>query len=183
MRCIFLDRDGTIVRERNFMRYPWEVEPVPGAVEAVRRMKELGYLLIVISNQSGVGRGIITMEDVLAVEQRIREIFSGMIDRFYYCPSRPEENAWCRKPNPGMVEDAMREFDIDIKESWVVGDRCSDVELADRVGARGVLVLTGYGQRFVNRCSPFLIASDILAFARYLERSVDMPLQSGIQTQ
>lgn len=148
--CLFLDRDGTINYEKNFIKDPDELELLPGAAQAIREARNLGFKVIIVSNQSGVARGIMTEEDVDRVNDRLVQLLSdegATVDAVYYCPHGPsEENGCsCRKPNSGLFERAMREFGIDFNKSIMIGDRLSDIEAGNRIGAATVLVLTGYG--------------------------------------
>ena len=153
----FLDRDGTLIVERGFLSDPDGVEPLPGAFEAIRLLNRWGYYVIGVSNQSGVARGHYGTADVEAVNARTVTVFAdagARIDQIYYCPHYPESSGLpgardcdCRKPQRGMVDQACRDFAIDLDRSVVVGDRAADVGLARTIGVPGCLVLTGYGLR------------------------------------
>lgn len=147
----FLDRDGTMIVEHGFLSDPDGVEPLPGAIDAIRQLNHWGYLVIGVTNQSGVARGYFGEDVVKAVNRRVIEVFAAdgaRIDAIYYCPHYPmPETAECdcRKPKRGMIDQAMRDFAIDLSHSFVVGDRLCDVQLGRTIGGPGVLVLTGYG--------------------------------------
>ncbi len=146
--AIFLDRDGTIIVERNYPSHPDQVALLDGAVEGLRTMAAQGFPLVVVSNQSGIGRGYFSVEQADAVEGRVRELLAreGVeIAGWYRCPHAPGETCSCRKPLPGMIEAAARDLDLDPARSFVIGDKWSDVELAGAVGAVGILVVTGHG--------------------------------------
>lgn len=146
--CVFFDRDGTLIEERNYLSDPEQVALLPGAAEAVRRVREAGFLAVVLTNQSGVGRGYFRMEDVEAVHRRMEELLAAegaRLDAIYVCPHAPEEDCPCRKPRTGLVELAARELGIDLRRSWMIGDKSADIEMARNAGMRGVLVMTGYG--------------------------------------
>lgn len=146
--CIFFDRDGTLIEERHYLSDPAQVALVPGAAEAVRRAREAGFLAVVLTNQSGVGRGYFRMEDVEAVHRRMEELLAASgaeLDAIYVCPHAPEEDCPCRKPRTGLVERAARDLEIDLSRSWMIGDKPADIELARNAGMRSVLVMTGYG--------------------------------------
>lgn len=155
-RAVFLDRDGTLNEEVGHLLRMGQFEMYPFSSRAVRRINEAGLLAIVITNQSGVARGFFPEEQVhTANAQLIQHIEAegGRIDRVYYCPHHPEgplerykQVCLCRKPAPGMLEQAAAEFGIQLRESFVVGDRWVDIEVAHRVGASSVLVLTGAGR-------------------------------------
>lgn len=146
--CIFFDRDGTLIEERHYLADPAQVAMIAGAAEAVRLARSGGFLAVVLTNQSGVGRGYFTLEDVRRVNGRMLELLAAegaAVDGIYVCPHAPEDNCPCRKPRTGLVEQAARELGIDIARSWMIGDKAADLELARNAGMRGVLVRTGYG--------------------------------------
>ena len=148
MEAVFLDRDGTINIDHGYLHKPEEVVLITGAAEAIRRLNELGVKVIIITNQSGVGRGYFREEDVRKVNIRLEALLSlegAHIDGIYYCIHRPDEACSCRKPNGDLVVRAAGEHGVELSRSFVVGDKASDVELAWRCGARGVLVMTGLG--------------------------------------
>lgn len=145
---VLLDRDGTIIEEREYLRDPDQVQLIPGAAEGLRRLRELGLGLIVLTNQSGIGRGYFDEADLTAVHDRLRHLLreEGVeLDGVYVCPHRPEDACLCRKPRVGLVERAVREHHFSPVEAFVIGDKISDVELGRSVGATTVLVRTGYG--------------------------------------
>ncbi|GIU76359.1 MAG: D,D-heptose 1,7-bisphosphate phosphatase [Bryobacteraceae bacterium] len=169
--CIFFDRDGTLIEERNYLSDPDQVVLIPGAAEAVRLAREAGYLAVVLTNQSGAGRGYFTLEDVERVNARMGELLGregARIDGIYVCPHAPEDGCDCRKPRTGLVERAVRELGIDVGASWVVGDKATDLELARNAGMRGVLVRTGYGSEAAAQLSggDGLTAADVLQAVR-----------------
>jgi D-glycero-D-manno-heptose 1,7-bisphosphate phosphatase len=144
--AIFLDRDGTLMRDVDYCGDPGKVEVFQEAAAALRRLKERGYKLIIITNQSGIGRGYFTENDYRAVEQEfLRQLGAGLIDASYYCPDVPGKNSARRKPAPGMVLEAQRDHGLDLARSWFIGDKASDIECGRNAGARTILVQTGYG--------------------------------------
>jgi D-glycero-D-manno-heptose 1,7-bisphosphate phosphatase len=166
-RAVFLDRDGTINREVGVLSDPDEVELLPGAAEAIARLNEDGWLVIVVSNQSGVGRGYFTEEAVEKVHQRLQMILSdegARFDAIYYCPYHPDTGCDCRKPALGLLRQAVADFDIDVCRSFVIGDKVSDVEMGHRAGCRTALVLTGYGEEAQSKANRAdFIAPDLYA--------------------
>ena len=152
--AIFLDRDGTLNEDPGYIGNPNQVKLLPGVGEALSFLKkELGFKLIVISNQSGIARGLITKEMVESVNQKINELlaeYDVLIDAFYFCSSHPdfnsEEECLCRKPSPEMVLQAASEHSIDVKGSYFVGDAVSDIECGINAGLKTILVMTGYGE-------------------------------------
>lgn len=155
-KSIFIDRDGTLIREKDFIKNPNEVEPEEKSIEAIRLAKSQGYKIVVISNQSGVARGFFAEKDVAKINERILEIFyqhGAIIDDILYCPhyqtgSIPEYaiNCACRKPSSGMIEEACEKYNINPFYSFVIGDKLTDIQLAYVTGGRGILVRTGYGR-------------------------------------
>ena len=175
--AVFLDRDGTIIEDRHYMNDPSQVALLPGAAEALRLMAQKGYLLFVVSNQSGVSRGIINDEQFLAVHNRVGELLqqeSCPIAEFAYCFHHPDDKCGCRKPQPGLVPQKFEGRDIDWLGSYTVGDKSCDVELAATIGGSGYLVLTGKGAdtwKALQQASPvigFRVMPDLLAVARAL---------------
>ncbi len=147
--AVFLDRDGTLVVEREYLSDPDDVELLPGVPGALRSLHAAGYALIVISNQSGVGRGLFGVERVHAAMARVRRLLrrEGVeLDAVYFCPHRPEDACACRKPAPELLLRAARNQWLSLRDSAMVGDKALDVETGHRAGARGVLVRTGYGR-------------------------------------
>ena len=152
-KAIFLDRDGTIIVEKGFLSEPDAVELIPGAADALKKLAAAGFLIVVVSNQSGVARGLFNENSVRAVNARIVELFAradAKIDAIYYCPHYPDGvvpeyaiTCDCRKPATGMVEKAIAE--LRAEPAFVVGDRRSDIELGKNLGVPTILVLTGYG--------------------------------------
>ncbi|MBN2640316.1 MAG: HAD family hydrolase [Victivallales bacterium] len=150
-KACFLDRDGVIIEEKNYLGDPDGVEILPGVPEALKMLKDEKFLLIVISNQSGVARGYFDLAAVDAVNARINKLLRGEgveLDAFYTCPHHPEHDGVCpcRKPAPGMIEQAVKDFNIDLKHSFLVGDKRSDVEAAVNAGIPGIMVMTGHGK-------------------------------------
>jgi histidinol-phosphate phosphatase family protein len=145
----FLDRDGTLIEDRGYAFRLSDYAPLPGAHEAVSRLRAAGYAVIVISNQSGVGRGYFSPSELERFEAHLRADFAAHgapLDALYSCPHAPAAGCRCRKPEPGLVERAAAEHALDLARSWVIGDRSSDVELARRAGCKAVLVGDGPGE-------------------------------------
>ena len=146
MRAVFFDRDGVLMEEVHYCNDPDKVRVYAGVPEALGALKRAGFGVFVISNQSGIGRGLITEEQYRAVHTEfLRQIGPGLIDGTYYCPDVPGTASACRKPEPGMVLQAAAEHTIDLAGSFFVGDKAADIECGRRAGTRTILVLTGYG--------------------------------------
>ena len=145
--ALFLDRDGTINYDPGYIKSPDQIKLLPGVSEGIARIKqEIGFKVIVISNQSGIARGFLTHEDVDSVNNRINEILSdnSRIDAFYYCPFHPEfsnkEQCNCRKPSPKMVFDASKDHEIDLSKSYFLGDRGSDILCGIKAGIKTIFL-------------------------------------------
>jgi D-glycero-D-manno-heptose 1,7-bisphosphate phosphatase len=146
-----LDRDGTVIVEREYLADPQGVAFVPGAEEAIRRLTEAGLVVVVVTNQSGIARGLYTEEDYHSVARRLDELLaraSAPVDATYYCPHHPDCTGPCdcRKPSTGMYRTAARDLGLDLAGSFYVGDRLKDVLPALELGGKGILVRTGYGR-------------------------------------
>ena len=142
-RAVFLDRDGTLNVDIGYPRDPDRITLLPGAAEGLRAFTEAGFALVVVSNQSGIGRGLVTPSEAAAVHERICGLLAEAgtkIDDYRYCPHAPEDRCDCRKPRPSMLHDGARKLGIDLKRSWMVGDKPSDVEAGRRAGCRTVLI-------------------------------------------
>ncbi len=153
--AVFLDRDGVVIEDSHYLGSRDRVQLVPGAAEAIAGLNRAGWVVVIVTNQSGVGRGLFTETDVDSVHDHLLELLRGYgakIDAFQYCPHHPEAElpafrieCECRKPRPGMLLRAAAELGIDLAESWMIGDRVSDLEAGAAVGCRTALVRTGYG--------------------------------------
>lgn len=151
--AIILDRDGTIIVERDYLADPDSVEIEDNVPDGLILLAAAGFALVVISNQSGVGRGYFDTAAVEAVNARTQSLLSRCgvsIEQWYYCPHAPSAHCDCRKPRPGLALQAARELDLDLSLSWVIGDKKSDIMLAEAIGARGALVTTGHGHEALN---------------------------------
>jgi len=150
--AVFLDRDGTIAEDPGFLHEPEKVKLLPGAAEAIRRLNEAGYRVIIVTNQSGIARGRYTVRDYEAVQERLGALLTAhgaRIDGAYFCPHHPQFSGpcECRKPGVKLFHDAQAAFDIDFSRSWWIGDRLSDAQPARllRGDGGGILVATGEG--------------------------------------
>jgi D-glycero-D-manno-heptose 1,7-bisphosphate phosphatase len=160
-RAVFLDRDGTLMREVNYCCDPKQVEIFPGVPEALLRLSAAGYKLIVISNQAGIGRGYFTETQYRAVEAEVaRAILPAAFDAVYFCPDRPDLATARRKPGPGMVLEAQRDHNLDLARSFFVGDKAIDIECGRNAGMQTILVKTGYGANETH-AAPNWVAEDL----------------------
>lgn len=174
--AIFIDRDGTLNLEKNYLHRWQDWEWIPGAVEAIKRFNAAGYLVIVISNQAGVARGMYSESDIDALHRQVDadlQYQGGRIDAYYYCPHHPEHGAVrdceCRKPEPGMLLQAADEHQLDLAHSYMIGDKVSDVEAGLNADVTPILVETGYGAEERMELPPnVLVVSDIGAAAEWI---------------
>jgi D-glycero-D-manno-heptose 1,7-bisphosphate phosphatase len=140
-KAVFLDRDGVInkkVSVRDFVKNEKELVYFSGVIETVRKIKESGFLAIIISNQSGINRGIIRKENLEKINEKLKKDLG--VDGIYYCPHLPEENCNCRKPRNGLIQRALNDFNIDVKKSWMIGDSDSDIIAGEASGCRTFMV-------------------------------------------
>lgn len=145
---VFLDRDGTLIVEKHFIRDPKDVRLETGVAEGLAVLRDHGHAFVVLSNQSGVGRGLLTLDDAQRVNAATAALLSARgidIVAWYICPHEPDAGCPCRKPGPGMAHAAAEEWGLELAGSYVIGDKRSDLQLADAIGATGILVTTGYG--------------------------------------
>lgn len=167
----FLDRDGTLIVDREYLADPDGVELVPGTAEALRRLRAAGYALVVVTNQSGIGRGLYTEADYQAVRRRLDEVLAAEgvhLDGSWHCPDDPRlGEPPCRKPGTGMHRAAAGELGLDVRRSLFIGDRVSDVLPAVELGGTGILVRTGYGREHeADAPGGTLVVDDLLAAVR-----------------
>jgi len=155
-QAVFLDRDGTLNEEMGYVNHVERFVLLPRVGEAIRLLNEHGFKVVVITNQSGVARGYFPESLLHLVHQRMEALLENEgahLDGIYYCPHHPDagvpayrQECHCRKPDTGLAETAARELDVDCSKSYVIGDRGAELEFAHRIGAQGILVLTGYGK-------------------------------------
>jgi len=180
--AVFLDRDGTLNEDPGYLGNPDKVKLFPNTGEALSIIKnKLKFKLIVISNQSGIARGLLSEENVNAVNRRLNELledYNVKIDAFYFCPFHPdfnsEEECSCRKPSPEMVLKAAEDLDVDLSKSFFIGDAVSDIECGINAGLKTILVKTGYGNESfytlqkLNKI-PTFVANNILEAAIFIQ--------------
>jgi D-glycero-D-manno-heptose 1,7-bisphosphate phosphatase len=148
-RAVFLDRDGTVCEEMGYLNHLSRLRIFPTAAAAIRRLNAAGWPVILLTNQSGVSRKIFPEALVAQIHEKIAAdlaVHGARVDGFYYCPHQKADRCACRKPLPGMIVRASMDHGLDPQKSWMVGDRLADLELGQAVGARTILVLTGYGR-------------------------------------
>ena len=189
---VFLDRDGTIVEEMDFISSPDKLRLIPGSADAIREANAQGYKVIIITNQSGVARGLLS-------EQRLSEIHNALIailqshnahsDAIYYCPHHPQigeppyrMDCDCRKPKIGMLTKAAQGFEIDLTQSFVIGDKMTDMQTGNNSGGTSILVLTGYGKQELDLCRQNNVhvdhvSEDLRAAMEYVQLTVQKQQQ------
>ena len=172
-RAVFLDRDGTIMEDANYVGDVSRVILIPGATHALKRLVDAGYRLLVVTNQSGVGRGYFPREAVEQIHAHLDEQFGNVgvkFDRYYVCPHHPEDKCDCRKPKPKFLQEAAREFALDLDQCFMVGDRASDIQAGINAGTQTVLVLTGAGRETLAKgeVTPAHVAADIGAAVEWI---------------
>ena len=153
-RAVFLDRDGTIMEDGNYVGDIDRIVLIPQTIKALKLLKDHGYKLFVVTNQSGVGRGFFTTEAVKNIHNHLDELFyqAGVsIDRYYVCPHHPDDNCDCRKPKPKFLQEAISEYHLDPAHCFMIGDRSSDLFAGSNAGIRSVLVLTGVGTETIHQ--------------------------------
>src|SRR6266404_787918 len=166
--AVFLDRDGTLMHDADYCSRPDQVRVFDGVADALRRLKKAGYKIIVITNQSGIGRGFFTVQQYRAVETEIsRQLGDSLIDGTYFCPDVPGQPSQCRKPAPGMVLQAAREHEIDLPASFLIGDKEIDAECAHNAGVRAIRVRTGFDKMTDGSCADW-VAEDLPAAAEII---------------
>ncbi|MEW5911540.1 MAG: HAD family hydrolase [Thermodesulfobacteriota bacterium] len=146
---VVLDRDGTLIEEVNYLKSVEQVILLPGAIKAIKKLNAHGFGVIVVTNQSGVGRGYFSLEDVDEVHRHLQDVLAkndAFIDEIYCCPHHPDENCSCRKPNTGLLERAAVEWEFAPENCFIIGDKPCDMELGKRFGATTVMVRTGHGK-------------------------------------
>jgi D-glycero-D-manno-heptose 1,7-bisphosphate phosphatase len=165
--AVFFDRDGTLMEDANYCGDPAKVVVYPGVSKTLSDLKRAGYLNIIVSNQSGIARGLISEAQYHSVQNELlRQIGADLIDESYFCADAPGTPSLRRKPAPGMLLEASAKFGIDLEASYMVGDKASDIECGRRAGAGVILVRTGYGRQQV--CEPDFTAVDVSAAAGWI---------------
>jgi D-glycero-D-manno-heptose 1,7-bisphosphate phosphatase len=186
---IFVDRDGTVNEELEYISNPDDVILIPRSADAIREVNRLGLKVFIVSNQSGIARGLISEDDLVLVNSRLVKLLdekNAHIDAVYFCPHHPDYGELpyrrlcdCRKPAAGMLKQAAAEFNIDLKKSFVIGDRIGDIQTAYAIGAKSVLVLTGYGKKDYEQVKSQniyvdYVANDLFDAIQYIKKSLNL---------
>ena len=180
--AVFLDRDGTIIEEVNYLKDPADIQLLPGAVEALRLLQER-YPLVIITNQAGIARGYFDEQQLREIHRHLEQLLADMeilLAGIYYCPHHPEagsfryrQNCHCRKPKPGMLKAAARDLALDLAISYTIGDKLSDIGAGKNAGTKTILVRTGYGRQHEaeiarSQLAPDYAADDLPAAAAWI---------------
>jgi D-glycero-D-manno-heptose 1,7-bisphosphate phosphatase len=188
VKAVFLDRDGTIIEDAGYLADPAKVRLLPGAGRAIRRLNQAGFRVLVVTNQSGIARGLLSLDDYRATERRLDELLTrekAQVDAHYFCPHLPEVNGQCecRKPGTLLYRQAAERFGIDLCQSFWIGDRVRDLVPAKTLGGKGILVLTGAGGSEAESSSArvFNKAADLNAAVDLIIRSQESGAR-GLQT-
>ncbi len=174
-KAVFLDRDGTLNEDPGYLSDPAQLKLYQGVPEALGRLKKAGFLLIIVSNQSGVGRGLIKKETLPKIHEKLDELlkpFSATIDQYQLCYHRPEDYCECRKPKVLLFQNAQKSLQIDLSSSYMVGDKVSDIIAGQNAGCKAtVLVRTGHGQeseKLLNDIEPDVITDGMAEAANWI---------------
>jgi len=172
-RAVFLDRDGVLMEDSNYVGELERVVIIEAAYTALKRLQDAGYKLLVVTNQSGVARGFFTRQHVEIVHDHLNKQFAAhgvRIDRYYVCPHHPDEQCDCRKPSPKSLREAAQEFHLDLARCYMIGDRASDIQTGRNAGVTTILVLTGAGRDTLTegKVKADYVAADINAAADWI---------------
>jgi D-glycero-D-manno-heptose 1,7-bisphosphate phosphatase len=174
-RYVLLDRDGTLIVERNYLSRIDDIELLPNTLAGLRRLTQLNLGLVVVTNQSGIARGYFGWPEVNAIHAHLTRLFADngvSLAGCYVCPHGPDEICVCRKPAPGLALAAAKELNFDPSQAFVIGDKACDIDLGKRLGATTFLVRTGYGERYANESNADHIVADVLAAAEVIAAMV-----------
>lgn len=166
----FIDRDGTLVEEVNYLSRVEDLSIFPYTRGALEHLRSAGFFIVVVTNQSGIGRGIYTEADMHSIHRAMDKELEGLIDRYYFCPHLPDAGCRCRKPGLGMLEAAKAELAIDLLSSWMIGDKTLDIETGKNAGIQTALVKTGYGSSHLSilNAKPDVVAADLMEAVRQI---------------
>jgi len=182
-KAVFLDKDGTINEDIGYINHPDQIKLLPRSADAIKLFNEAGYKVIIISNQSGIARGMLSEDMLQSIDKKLqKEVLKGggYIDGIYYCPHHPEHGVYpyklqceCRKPHNGLIKKASKKHDIDLNDSVMIGDKLSDIEAGKKSGTKTVLVLTGSGKKAneskeLEKMKPDYIAENLYNAAKWV---------------
>lgn len=172
-KAVFLDRDGTICEEVNYLSRPEDLRLFPFTAEAVKLLNDNNFLVILITNQSGIVRGFFDEQTLHKIHAKLKKELveaNAKLDSIYFCPHSSDDNCACRKPKTGMIGQAAKDFFLDFENSWIIGDKAIDVETGFNAKLKTALVLTGYGKTELEKLSrkPDLMAENLLEIVKRL---------------
>ncbi|MDR1400796.1 MAG: HAD family hydrolase [Endomicrobium sp.] len=168
--AVFLDRDGTVIFDRNYLSSPKKVKLYSFSAQSINKLRAAGFKIIIVTNQSGISRGMFTEGDLIKVNRRLLSLLKAKgakIDSVYYCPHSDFDDCYCRKPKIGLALNGARDFDIDLKKSYAVGDSIRDYLFGFNMGGKGILVLTGHGKKeqdaiiVSEKIKPFIVCKTL----------------------
>ncbi len=176
-RLVLIDRDGTINVERHYLSLPDQIELFPNTVDGIRLLKSLGLTVVVVTNQSAIGRGIFNLERLDEIHKHLGNLLAeqdAAVDAIYFCPHTPEDNCECRKPLTAMAQQAAKDFNADLTQSFMIGDNVCDIELGKNINATTILVRTGYGTRTESegKTKPDYVVENLFEAACLIEKIV-----------
>ena len=176
-RFVILDRDGTIIIDKDHLTEVSKVELIPNAAKAIKKFKDMDLGVIIVTNQTVIGNGQISLKYLELIHKRISELLleeGATIDGIYFCPHKVEDNCFCRKPKLGLIEQALKEHDFDSEQCFVIGDKALDIELGQAMGAKTFLVRTGYGTEVEKeiKVKPDYMVDDILEAAEIIHQQL-----------
>lgn len=181
-KAVFLDKDGTINVDKGYIDHYHKIDLLPNSAGAIKSLNSAGFKVIIVSNQAGIARGYFGEDTLQAIDKTLQKkllCHAAYYDAVYYCPHHPEFGIYpykkeceCRKPSPGMLIKAAEDFDLDLSESYMIGDKASDIEAGKRAGCKTILVLTGYGEEskknLPDGSKPDHVAKDLLEAANWV---------------
>lgn len=174
VKTVFMDRDGTINVDANYVNSPQQLSLLPNSGRAIKLLNQRKFKVVVVSNQSGVARGYLTLKTLGAIHRKLRQLLKrdgAILDAIYYCPYHPDEKAPCRKPDSGMALQAKKDLKISLKKSYMIGDSRADIEFGNNIGAKTILVLTGKtrgSEPWLKKYKIDCVADDLLGAALWI---------------
>ncbi|CAN5448435.1 D-glycero-beta-D-manno-heptose 1,7-bisphosphate 7-phosphatase [soil metagenome] len=174
-RAVFLDRDGTVCEEVNYLSRAEDLRLFPFAAEAIKLLNENDFLVILITNQSGIARKYFDENDLREIHKKLEEELAksgAKLDAIYFCPHNSADNCACRKPKTGLIKQSFNDFEIDLQNSWMIGDKAIDIQTGFNADTKTALVLTGYGQKEIKKLEkePNVVAENLLEAAKFVIR-------------
>lgn len=173
--AVFLDRDGTINVEIQYLHEPEKFDFLPSAIRALKILQDNGFKLIIITNQAGIAKNLYKQEDMIRTHNHMKNLLEKeniYLDRIYYCPHKSEDRCECRKPSPGMINQAILENSIDPSKSWMIGDKISDIKSGNLAYVRTILVMTGYGREQLKMIADLPPVEKLISTPNYIAENL-----------